>query len=607
MSSESSSKAPVLPLEKTLSVFLLVIAFFFFLKVVFVCKFGLDLTDEGFYLNLISNPYNYARSFTLFGFFYHPLYSVLQGDIVLLRQCSIVVTFALATTLWFLALDALSWGRVIISFLGAFSSLLILSPWISTPSYNTLAFQAVLIAAIALLKMDKKREDHSMGYPILMGVAGWIAFMAKPTTAACLWILFLGYCFVCRKTLRKVSFWIATASSGMLLVALAFVIDGSVVEFIRRSKTAVFQLQSLSSTHSYLAIFRLDPCPFSVWSLVTLCVLFVCTALSVFLISRPKKVLQGTRLLIVWFAGFTIALVMLLFFPTYFDFHFFNRLQILAISASGMVAGLWTFIKIHHKLPKLENIAASVFVFFLPYAFVFGSNNNYWHQSSQAATLWILATVVLFGSIRLPIRTPAPLLPILFIAELVTVSIVSECIRSPYRQLTSLGVGSEKIRIASSGKTLEISGLFAQYIKQLQRISQDAGFQVGDPMVDLTGRSPSALFALGVKGMGSAWMSGGYPGSSFYAAETLKEVSCNALARAWLLTDPKWHHHLPMSVLSDAGLSPTRDFVAVGSANRPPFPDDPGAEQVLLRPNGQVKLMQDECEKTRAKSLSSSH
>src|SRR6266404_6208219 len=57
------------------------------------CRSGFDFTDEGFYLNWISNPWNFRSSVTQFGFVYHPLYKLVGGDIVVLRQANVLILF----------------------------------------------------------------------------------------------------------------------------------------------------------------------------------------------------------------------------------------------------------------------------------------------------------------------------------------------------------------------------------------------------------------------------------------------------------------------------------------------------------------------------------
>ena len=67
--------------------------------------YGFDFTDEAFYLVWISNPFIYGSSLTQFGFVYHPLYLLLNGDISALRQANILITFGLAWSLAFIFLN----------------------------------------------------------------------------------------------------------------------------------------------------------------------------------------------------------------------------------------------------------------------------------------------------------------------------------------------------------------------------------------------------------------------------------------------------------------------------------------------------------------------
>ena len=60
-----------------------------FLLVFKYSNYGFDFTDEGYYLNWISNPFYYEASATQFGFIYHPLYLFVGEDLVLLRKTNL--------------------------------------------------------------------------------------------------------------------------------------------------------------------------------------------------------------------------------------------------------------------------------------------------------------------------------------------------------------------------------------------------------------------------------------------------------------------------------------------------------------------------------------
>ena len=63
--------------------------------------YGMDFTDEGYYLVWIDNPAAYKESATQFGFFYHPIYEYFGKNIGRLRQANILVTFGLSWCLGF--------------------------------------------------------------------------------------------------------------------------------------------------------------------------------------------------------------------------------------------------------------------------------------------------------------------------------------------------------------------------------------------------------------------------------------------------------------------------------------------------------------------------
>ncbi|WVV48786.1 hypothetical protein THH46_08975 [Pseudomonas sp. NA13] len=124
--------------------------------------YGIEFTDESFYLVWISNPFIYDVSLTQFGFIYHPLYRLLDGDIAALRQANILMTFGLAWGLAYVLLSSLApesrEKRIVLHTAAAGlagSVLIFFDIWLPTPSYNSLALQALLITSIGLLLAEK--------------------------------------------------------------------------------------------------------------------------------------------------------------------------------------------------------------------------------------------------------------------------------------------------------------------------------------------------------------------------------------------------------------------------------------------------------------------
>ena len=132
-------------------------------------RYGIDFTDEGFYLVSIANPFAYTATLTQFGYIYHPIYNILTGDIASLRQFNILLTFFLS---WSLAAHLLKWlaseaakNRVQLHIVAAgfsTSSLILFDSWLVTPSYNSLALQAVLITSIGFVLARKTGSISSI-------------------------------------------------------------------------------------------------------------------------------------------------------------------------------------------------------------------------------------------------------------------------------------------------------------------------------------------------------------------------------------------------------------------------------------------------------------
>ena len=90
---------PPLPVEQVVLALSVIGTIFTLGWVLWFSRYGLDLTDESFYLVWISSPFLYSVSSTQFGFVYYPLYELLGGNIAALRQANILITFGLAVAL----------------------------------------------------------------------------------------------------------------------------------------------------------------------------------------------------------------------------------------------------------------------------------------------------------------------------------------------------------------------------------------------------------------------------------------------------------------------------------------------------------------------------
>src|SRR5439155_2781030 len=98
-------------------------------------------------------------------------------------------------------------------------------------------------------------------------------------------------------------------------------------------------------------------------------------------------------------------------------------------------------------LPSRNALALAAFFITLPYAYAFGTGNNYWEQGGRAGFFWFLAGTVF--SVELAARNAEwrILTPIAAAALLVATSVVLAAVEHPYRQTQPLRLQANKTEI----------------------------------------------------------------------------------------------------------------------------------------------------------------
>lgn len=535
-------------------------------------RFGFEFQDEGFYLVWISNPFKYTISVSQFGFIYHPLYLLLDGSIVLLRQVNVAVTFFLAWILFNLFIKKTynnqvltNTHRYIVS--GAFStaSLLFLYIWLPTPSYNWLAFQSLLLCATGFLLAEKNNTKSSVIGWLLIGVSGWLAFMAKPSTAVALGLCTLLYLLAAKKMSMRL---LATslAATFFLLVLSAFVMDGSVAGFIYRIKDGADFAALLGAGHTLSSIFRVDSFqPGLKASLIFLAGTVCLTVVACF--SQIKVGMHAGRAAQI---GVFLAVLLIVSGLTHktLDAGRYQHLLLMIVPFSALLTGLCLYkIKGLLKITCPQWALAIAFVIF-PHIFSFGTNNNYWWLGGLAGIFWVLAGLVFLAPIIVKSKFIELLLPFGFAVQLLTAVLLLTSMEHPYYQPEALRKNDYRTEIGQSGSTLVLPGSFGLYITEAADLAKKAGFKIGTPMIDLSGHSPGLLYAIGADNTGAPWILGtfpGYVGSNKAAEAMLKRTSCEELSNAWLLVEPEGPVKVSPDVLAAFGADLTTDFERVAS------------------------------------------
>jgi hypothetical protein len=533
--------------------------------------YGIDFTDESFYLVWMAHPYRYGASATQYGFVYHPIYLLLDGQVAALRQFNILFTFALAWTLCWVFLRttfasaALGTARLaVLAAALATVSQLFLAAWLPTPSYYSLTLQSLLIAAIGLLLCGAKPSASSIAGWLLVGVGGWLAFMAKPTTAGALAACAFAYLLVAGKlNLRLLA--IAAATSVALLCLSAWAIDGSIPVFIERLRAGVETAEILGGGHTLAQLLRIDSFQLGLKAKL-LFLMAMSLAAGAAWLSQAKNPWLGKAGLLATLLLAVLPLAMIFrVYPGYLRAGQFQDLLIWAVPAAAVVtAGVLLRFKGLLDLSRAQ-IAVALLFLLLPHVYAFGTNGNYWATGANAGLFWVLGGLAILGPLASFANVGALLLPLALTGQLLTVALIQSGMATPYRQPEPLWTNDHATEFGRPGQKLLLSGGFGRYVDEAVRTATTAGFKKDTPMIDLTGQSPGILYAVGANNIGQAWIIGGYRGSNALAEASLKDAPCDGLAQAWLLLEDDGPRRISSDVLLAYGASLVSDFEMVGS------------------------------------------
>ena len=557
-----------------------------------ICQYGIEFTDEGFYLVSIANPFNYDWSASQFGFVYHPLYLLLGGDIAALRQANLLITFGLAWALVSTLLRVLvptnysdNLPRLVVSAGFATASMMLLGLWLPTPSYNSLALQALLVSATGLVLAESNESRSSVFGWALIGVGGWLAFMAKPTTA-----LALGACVgLTLLVARKVRFrllTVAVATALVLLILSALVIDGSPLKFIQRLQTGAEFASYLGSGHTFSQLLRLDEFQLIDREKNTLAVLAITAVFATVLTCSQRWWLKLVGALLCASLFSVVVAFTLGYTNNGVGFGQFKSLLIWSVTWAALVIGFASYrFRLLVKVPIAHWVLGLAFIAF-PHAYAFGTGNNYWSAGGAAGVFWLLAGFVFVAPIARSQKNWMVFLPLALVTQVTIVLLLHPSIESPYRQPQALRLQDQPMVVGTEGSSLLLSKGYAEYLRAAVSGAKAAGFQPGTPVIDLSGQSPTILYALRSENLGQAWVVGGYPGSLKLATAALKRVSCEKVASAWLLVEDKGPRSIPNELLASVGANVSDHYQAVASWNTAAGAGDYPQQraQTLLRP-----------------------
>jgi hypothetical protein len=592
-------------LKKFIIFICLIISIYFFYLILNLTNSGLDLTDEGYYLNWISNPYIYRSSIFQFGFLYHPIFFFLNENLNYLRKLNIFSNFILSYFLIFL-LVRVSIKSIKINFyclqvfIIGFSLSIFLSMHIFTPSYNSLALQGLLITSLGILFLEKNK---TLIGTFLIGIGSCITFMGKPSSAAALALTMLFY-FTTRKNIFKLIL-LSSTFCLILIISASLAIDGSPVIFIKRIFLDLHHYQLLESGHAFKEIAKdlvtIVAKPevqnnYAIFVTLISLLLFFIFLYIVFFFNLKKTISTHIFKLIL------ISIIIIFFILIQFHyvkwiliFERYQKLQIFSV----LIFSIFVILKFYkfNLVETFKNLnirLISVFLVF-PYVYAFGSNINLLKKSLEAGIFYLIASFFILVPFYLRNKNSNNLFYFLFTILIITSIHINSIIEGPYRQFNSLKSNNFILKINNKDNDIKLSDDIVKYINYAKNISRIAGLSKGDYILDLTGESPGLIYLLNANSLGSPWMVGGAPGSLEYAKAKLGLESCNVISGSWILYD-QHDRYIPIELLNSYGADLLLDYQEVAKWEVPKPTES--YEQKLFKPNNSNKIY-DKCIKKR--------
>lgn len=569
----------------------------FLLILLYYCGAGIDSTDESYYLLFIENPRDYDFTVTQFGYLYGMIYSLLGRDIILLR-CFSALTLSAASLLLFHLVLSRTFGMsrtnsIVVSAISSASIAYFYTLWIPTPGYNSLNMLGLLITASGMIAALPKAEtanspecgggnrkgvtelrteilNNAPSYRplqnvcgwILIGIGGWLCFMAKPPTALALAALVLGFAFPARGYASRLIL-VSIATAFVLSVISAFYIDGSLSAFIFRYTETLKDMDTAGSVAEYgiFSNIRLDLVfMMGTPSSLSVAALLFFAGVSLLIASRSESPLPIAILLILSFLVFLTVLIL--------DLEGGRLSLFQGWAPVPILGGAWLLTATKKEIHMSRSIrnrmsgqrTVSACLVFLPIIYGFGSNNPLPYSAPAASVFFICAFLLQIGrpcsipDIRLAIGVSV-------ICQLLALSGLAASWAVPYRQNVPLWEMNDPAPLRSGDSTLRLSASQARFLGELHTKAKIAGLMPGTPVIDMTGVYPLAVFAASGRSFVSPFIVAGYHWSNSAAATLIKRMPCWAAADSWIVvTDRPYFIPIDPTVLLKAGIDLDRNY-----------------------------------------------
>ena len=522
---------------------------------------GFDLSDEGFYINSIVFPHLYSENFTLFGFFYHPLFLLMHKNWILLRQVNLLAIFALSGLLSSLCLKFdLGENKIKkISFvvfslsLALFSSTYLSSfNWLISPSYNSLNFIGLLMIAIGMVFKPQTKLAKELQL-MLIAFGFFCVFMSKMSSLFVLSLVFAIYCLLSRQFSLKQLFYIALYFMVCSLVSISL-IDGNILFFTHRILAGIKAYRLLITP----SVWRIDLFhPLAADKNTLWFITFFLTSYFTYLgIENVEK----KKILLCFFAalfGFKT-----LGFILSFDHSFrFQEIDLFYLPIIAFLNVIFITIINQRNFMQKNKILLGFFFLVLPYIYSFGTSNPYWYHAQMAGIFWILSAFYFLSPLVSNKKNNMLLVfsPMLFFGLILLVICDYRALRGPYRQANIILNQLTLMQMPNQAKvfvTKELDDCVSALRVQINQHISKKPFN----LIDFTGFSAGLIYLLDANPVGAPWLSADYPNSDAFLYSALSSVIKTNAKSSYLLFAGDVKKIKQMHILKMLNIDLTRDY-----------------------------------------------
>lgn len=530
---------------------------------------GIEFSDSGYYLLLLSEPGYFKWSVTHFGTVWN---AVVISDHVVFNR---VVHAALLIGISVAMMDSLvrfvsaqtpvgARRRIIVAVAAAGSAAVYFYYWLPDPSYNSIASILMMALAIPGLELAKTASQSWRKTLLLAGAAGSMALALSLTRAPSALFMTLPLAITILAVARPSIERLMQIVCGGLLGSVAL------IAFLTLRGHPPHELWTQLDTGYSLLIDHERPIDLQVdWlqdnvmlglRAVWPAILAVCLGLASFRAGTKNWRTVGTTLTLV---GLCLPLLLTQFLPLagQSQAHAFATFML----ATGLLSGLVIVVIGSVSTPPPEYLRllfASLIVLALPVAQTAFTSNSWYEHSGTTSAGWLLA-LILAGSVLERHRNGSITVVTTILAGAI-LTIANHASSQPYRLTGELADQTTRSPLGPDGNRLRTDPVTARFLAEIGSVSVPPGSD-GEPpvLIDLSGRFPLLHYHLDFRPPRHPWPASGYAGSQSVFDGVLADLADTEIREAWVLVAPQSPLTHDWDPLIARGLDPDRDYERV--------------------------------------------